>query len=390
MGFYDSDTGSPKKQRSTIAVAVPSAIIGGIVAVLLTPFVMNNGWFNSNQPATLDLSGPKKTTTVQVNSQITEAVKKVKPAVVGVINLKNIQDPFAPQQDVPKGTGSGVIFDKGNGKARIVTNYHVIEGNSEVKVVIPDGAQSKEVPAKVLGSDQLTDLAVLEISDQYVKAVAEFGNSDALQAGEPAIAIGNPLGLEESVTVGVISSANRTIEVAEGLSTTVIQTDAAINPGNSGGALINAAGQIIGINRLKISEAGVEGLGFAIPSNDARPVIDSLIQHGNVPRAYMGVSFRDLKGLPQYVWENLRIPTDTKGGAVIINVSPDTPAASAGLKVKDVIVALDGNTVTTVGELRRYLYSKKKIGESLKVTYYRDGKKQDVELKLGKAPTDKQ
>lgn len=385
MGFYDSD-GSPKKRRSTIFVAVSSAIIGGLVAVMLTPF-MQNGMFN--QP-TLDLSGPSKTTSVKVNSQITEAVTKVKPAVVGVINLKNIEDPFAPQQDVPKGTGSGVIFDRGNGKARIVTNYHVIEGNTEIKVVIPDGGKSREVTAKVLGSDQLTDLAVLEISDQYVKAVAEFGNSDVLQAGEPAIAIGNPLGLEETVTVGVISSANRTIEVAEGLSTSVIQTDAAINPGNSGGALINAAGQLIGINRLKISEAGVEGLGFAIPVNDARPVLNSLIQYGNVPRAYMGVSFRELNGLPQYVWENLKIPTDIKGGAVIINVSPNTPAASAGLKVKDVIVGLDGNTIASVGELRRYLYTKKKIGEDLKVTYYRNGNKQELTLKLGKAPTDKQ
>ncbi|MBA4494082.1 S1C family serine protease [Paenactinomyces guangxiensis] len=389
MGFYDQpDLQQQPKRQSPVLIAIISAVIGGLIVLLLTPLLFRSGVISlPPQPAApTNITGPTKTTSVNVTSDITKAVDRVRPAVVGILNYAKSEDPFNPEE-VQKGTGSGIIFEKANGKARVVTNYHVIEGASQVRVVIPSGDnKNKTVNAKVLGSDPTTDLAVLEISDQYVTAVAEFGNSDTLKAGEPAIAIGNPLGLGQSITVGVISSPKRSIDVTEYMATDVIQTDAAINPGNSGGALINAAGQVIGINSLKIAESGVEGLGFAIPSNDAQPIMKNIIHYGYVPRPFLGVELIDLMQLPQSVWENLRIPANLEGGTVIRGVGMGSPADLAGLKAKDVIVALDNQPIATASELRKYLYKNKQIGQEVTVTFYRDGKKETTRLKLAEAP----
>jgi serine protease Do len=392
MGFYDQPDGfEPKKKSSSpVFLSIVSAVVGGLIVLFLTPMLIRSGVIQlppAAQPETR-ITGPTATTRVKVNSDIIEAVRKTQPAVVGVINLKRSDDPFNPDQ-IQQGAGSGIIFEKANGKARIVTNYHVIEGGTQFKVIIPsEKGKNKEVNAKVLGSDPITDLAVLEISDQYVTRVAEFGDSDALRAGEPAIAIGNPLGLGQSVSVGVISSPRRTIDVNETMATDVIQTDAAINPGNSGGALVNIAGQVVGINSLKIAESGVEGLGFAIPVNDARPIIASLIKYGEVPRPYLGVSLVDLERLPQYMWSELGLPESVTGGTVIRSVDAGYPADMAGLRPRDVIVALDGQPIQNSSELRRYLYKNKRIGDQVKVTFFRGGQKQSVTLKLGRAPKD--
>jgi serine protease Do len=389
MGFYDQpDYGQAKRRPSPFFVAIISAIIGGLIVLLLTPLLFQSGVI-SLPPQTMgptNITGPVKTTSVKVTSDIIDAVDRVRPAVVGIINLKSSDDPFDPEE-IQQGTGSGIIFEKANGKARVVTNYHVIEGATQVRVVIPTGDnKNKTVNAKVLGSDETTDLAVLEISDQFVTSVAEFGNSDTLKAGEPAIAIGNPLGLGQSVTVGVISSPKRSIDVNQYMATDVIQTDAAINPGNSGGALINVSGQVIGINSLKIAESGVEGLGFAIPVNDARPVINSLIRYGEVPRPFLGVELIDLAQLPQSVWEDLGVPSNLEGGTVIRDVQLGSPADLAGLKPKDVIVALDNQSIASASDLRKYLYKNKQIGQQVTVTYYRNGQKQTATVKLGRAP----
>jgi serine protease Do len=255
-------------------------------------------------------------------------------------------------------------------------------------VVIPTGDSAKREKAQVLGSDEITDLAVLEIDDKYVTAVAQFGNSDAIKAGEPAIAIGNPLGLNfsQSVTVGVISSPKRTIDVNEYMATDVIQTDAAINPGNSGGALVNAAGQVIGINTLKIADKGVEGLGFAIPANNARPIIENLIKHGRVPRPYIGIQMINLYDLPQANLDLLNIPPNIESGMVIQSVEANSPAAKAGLKAKDIIVAINGKNVKTDMDLRSYLYTKTQIGSTITLTFYRDGKKRTAKIRLSEAP----
>jgi serine protease Do len=391
MGFYDEpdvQNPPPKKKFSPLTIWVPlvSAIIGGLVVLFLTPFLMEKGIIPEPSKQQEPLFGDSKTASYRVNSEVTEAVNKVGPAVVSVINLKTSGDFFSTEQ-VQQGTGSGIIFKKANGKALIVTNNHVIEGGSSFKVNISsEDGEHHEVDAKLLGSDQYTDLAVLEIDDKYVTKVAEFGNSDSLKAGEPAIAIGNPLGLGRSITVGVISSPKRTIEVSSNMATDVIQTDAAINPGNSGGALVNVAGQVIGINTLKISDQGVEGLGFAIPVNEARPVIESLVKDGKVQRPYLGLSLIDLSNLPVYVLEELRLPGSVREGVAVAEVVSGSPADQAGLQPRDVIIALDGQEISSSSELRKYLYTKKEIHQKVDVTYYRNGEKQTTSIVLGEAP----
>ena len=214
------------------------------------------------------------------------------------------------------GTGSGVIYKKQGDKAYIVTNHHVVEGAQELEITFDDGSKTD---GKVVGSDMWTDLAVIEIDAKLVKTVIDFGDSDALKRGETVIAIGNPLGLgfSGSVTVGVVSGKDRSIPIDFDEDGTVdwyadvLQTDAAINPGNSGGALINLAGQFIGINSMKISEATVEGIGLAIPINLAIPIIDHLEKHGEVNRPTMGVTLLDLRSIPaQQQREMLKLPAE--------------------------------------------------------------------------------
>ncbi|MBQ7760123.1 MAG: trypsin-like peptidase domain-containing protein, partial [Acidaminococcaceae bacterium] len=209
------------------------------------------------------------------NTPIVSAAKKVGPAVVGITNKAYVRDFFNRVKFIERGTGSGVIYDAQNGL--IATNHHVVEGASEIIVSLTDG---RTVKGKVLGEDAATDLAVVKVEEKDLP-VAAFGDSDTLQVGEPAIAIGNPLGLEfrGSVTAGVISALNRSIELGE-RKFNLIQTDAAINPGNSGGALVNADGEVIGINSAKIAVSGVEGIGFAIPVNTAKPILDQLADKG--------------------------------------------------------------------------------------------------------------
>jgi serine protease Do len=392
MGYYDYNNNNyyqtRPRRRSKIFLSIISAVIGGLIALLFVPILNRAGYFDIN-----NVSSPKttitdsKVTSVKVNSQITEAVNKVRSAVVGVENIGSSNE-FFDSETVKQGTGSGIIFQKNRDKALVVTNYHVIQGNKRVQVVLPlSNDKSKSVAAKVLGYDQITDLAVLEIPSTDVTKVAEFGDSDALQAGEPAIAIGNPLGpqFSQSVTVGVISSPKRTIDVTETTSTDVIQTDAAINPGNSGGALVNAAGQVIGINSLKIAESGVEGLGFAIPSNDAQPIIQQLIKLGHVPRPYLGVQLYDLQEMLPSVWEELQLPTSVQSGVIVRTVDANTPAARAGIKSRDVIVAIEGKPISNSSELRKYLYQKN-IGDTVELTIYRNGTKTTVSITLAAMP----
>lgn len=310
---------------------------------------------------------------------IVRAAAKVRPTVVSVVSTYK-----DGEKSTGMGMGSGIIFEKTGGKARIVTNNHVVEGASSYEVVLTGGDRKK---ANVLGMDQRTDLAVLEVDDSGIGEPAAFGDSDLLQAGETAISIGNPLGINyaQTVTVGVISSPKVTIPVSLGKEgeldweMNVIQTDAAINQGNSGGALISLDGKVVGINSMKVSDMGVEGLGFAIPINEAKPIIEMLIKDKKVSRPYIGVVTEDLENYSGLA-ESLKLPSDVKQGAVVIDTVG--PARNAGLKTNDVIVELDSKPIDGTLALRRYLYNEKKIGEKLKITYYRGGKKASVTLLL--------
>ncbi len=316
---------------------------------------------------------------IEFGEKVVTAVEKVNPAVVSVLAGASDEDFEASMY----GIGSGVIFERNGDSAKIVTNNHVIESGSLYRVVLSNGEQKK---AKLLGQDVLSDLAVLEVDAVGIEQVAAFGNSDGLKVGQTAIAIGNPLGLgfTHTITVGVISSTHRTVPVSLmggqflDWEMEVIQTDAAINEGNSGGALVNISGEVIGINSMKIADFGVEGLGFALPINDVKPIIESLIEHGKVKRPYIGVYSNDLIDVKE---QDLDLPEDVREGIVVVNTTG--PAQEAGLKVSDVIVALDDLPVGSTLELRKYLYGMKEIGEELKVTFYRDGKLKDTVLVLG-------
>jgi len=304
------------------------------------------------------------------NTPIVRAAQTVSPAVVGITNKAYARDYFNRKVLVEQGEGSGVIIDS-NGY--IATNNHVVEGAQEVVVSLPDG---RTFPGKVLGADSATDLAVVKIEATDLP-VATLGDSDNILVGEPAIAIGNPLGLEfqGSVTVGVISALNRSIDIGE-RKFKLIQTDAAINPGNSGGALVNADGQVIGINSAKIAVSGVEGIGFSIPINTARPILQSLIDKGHVVRAYLGVGVLDKNTAPKYGYS-----LEIDAGIYVVNVSPNGPAAKAGIQPGDIITKVAGLAINTVSELRSTLDGQQ-VGSTVDVETIRNDQPRTVSVLL--------
>ncbi|MED1799945.1 S1C family serine protease [Brevibacillus porteri] len=408
MGFYDDLTHvERKKQRGSsigrmVVTSVTSAVIGGMVVLLTLPTLSNAGYINMVKPGTENAlssnassSNPfAKPVSVSVGSGTVDAVKKVENAIVGVINIGQRRNSWMQNSmDVEQGQGSGVIFEKKGGKAYIVTNYHVIDKAQKLEVALPTG---EKVAAKVVGADGYTDLAVLEIDGSKVTDVAEFGDSSTLQVGEPAIAIGNPLGMQFSrtVTQGIISSKERSMPMdfnedgQDDWELDVIQTDAAINPGNSGGALVNIEGQVIGINTLKISKAGVEGLGFALPINDVKVIVDQLMEKGTLARSYLGVQPLDLANVPRYEWkETLNLPDNVNAGVVVqTEVGKFSPAGEAGLRQFDVIVKLDDKNIFNSAQLRKYLTMSKKPGDTMEVTYYRDGIQKTAKVKLTAPP----
>ncbi|MGG1217152.1 trypsin-like peptidase domain-containing protein [Priestia endophytica] len=385
MGYYDDSESKeqylPQKKRNPF-FTVLIMIIVAVVSSATTVFFMTSDEFGlledrastaSSQTTTSSL--PVKNA-VAVKSDTTKAVDKALESVVGIYTYQGNQ---LFEGTTETGAGSGVIYKKSGNYAYIVTNHHVVEGASQVEVQVSEGTR---LQAKVIGSDELTDLAVLRIDGSKVNSVAEFGDSSKLTLGEPAIAIGNPLGfLEGSVTEGIISSTNRTIPVdtngdgQEDWQSEVIQTDASINPGNSGGALINIDGQVIGINSSKIAQDEVEGIGFAIPMNVAKPIIEDLEQDGKVDRPTLGVRIADLSQVnPVGRTETLKLPDSVQEGVVIIEVEGSSLAEKAGLKQYDVITKVNGDKISSDAELRRSIYESN--GKKMSITYYRNGKEQ--------------
>ena len=405
MGYYDDHSQERYQKQSGnrggyFFASIVGAILGAMLVVLSIPALSNQGFLpyhvqpNQNQPA--DGNNDNQDNFIQqqvsydVNSDTTKAIDKAADAVVGINNIQNSNfwsDESGDDQG-PAGTGSGVIYKKAGDKAYVVTNQHVVEGATQLEVTLNDGTK---IPAKLLGGDVWTDLAVLEIDASKIKKVAEFGNSDALKMGEPVMAIGNPLGatFSGSVTQGIISGINRTIPVdinQDGImdwNAEVLQTDAAINPGNSGGALINIGGQLVGINSMKIAQNAVEGIGLSIPINYARPIINDLEQFGVVKRPYMGVDLKSVAEIPGYYQEEaLKLPRDINYGVALRQVVPNSPASQAGLQELDVIVEMDGDTIHDVIDLRKHLYQETKVGDKMEVKYYREGKLKTTTITL--------
>ena len=395
---YDNDKKQKKEKKpKTWLVALTSALAASVFTVAITSGVdffkkdvplldtttsqsVESGEGNTNPNATTALfekTGKELT--------IPEIASKVGPAVVGVINKTTVQpyqywDPFNgryfydtdPTQEgelIEQGSGSGIIFDK---EGYIVTNQHVISGASEIEVVLNTGTAYS---AKLIGQDAKTDLAVLKIEPKAEEPLtaATLGDSTTLQVGELAVAIGNPMGMEfsGSVTSGIISAVNRTMTI-EQRTYNLIQTDAAINSGNSGGALINKYGEVIGINSVKLSTSGVEGMGFAIAISEAKPIINDLMQSGYVTgRPLVGIGI-----------------AETRYGLFISSIQEGSGAEAAGLQVGDMVLAVEGKKVTSTSEVNE-IRDEKKPGEMLKFKILREGDTMEISVKLTEDSTNK-
>ena len=387
-----------KKSSKAFKNGFIGGILGGAVAVAGGVGIMavtnpaNQATTPATQASQTQVEPTKTSTAAQGSTDITKVVAEVKNAVVSVINKQSTSRNSLSGTQQSSGElataseGSGVIYKNADGYAYIVTNYHVIANSQELEVLLADGTRSK---AEIVGSDQWTDLAVIRIANTNVSTVAEFANSDEVEVGQTAIAIGSPLGSEfaTSVTQGIVSATNRAVATdvdgdgQEDWVVTAIQTDAAINPGNSGGALINSAGQVIGINSMKISKSSVEGMGFAIPSNEVVSIIKQLEENGKITRPALGISMVNLTSVNTRVIQQMNLPADVKSGVVIAEVDSKGSAKAAGLQAYDVIVEMDGQKIEGIQNLRKVLYSHK-VGDKMEVTYYRNGQKQTTTISL--------
>lgn len=379
----------PPKKSSPFLYGLLGVIVGALL--VFGGMLLTNG-NKSDQASDKQVSNSSPIETerrsIDIDTDITDIVGEVAGTVVGITNLQTVRDFWSSSEMTREtGTGSGVIYKKQDGKAYVVTNHHVVENATELDITFDDGTKAE---GHLIGSDVWTDLAVIEIDDANVEAIAEFGDSDVLKRGETVIAIGNPLGLgfSGSVTVGVLSGKDRSIPIDLNKDgkvdwyADVLQTDAAINPGNSGGALMNLAGQLIGINSMKISQETVEGIGLAIPINLAIPIIEKLEKHGEVIRPTMGVTLIDLAMIPAQQQLVLKLPSDVKEGVVVNEVISGSPAEKAGVQRYDVIVEMDGEKIEDMVGLRKHLYNVKEVGDALTMKVYREGQLLEIEMTL--------
>lgn len=382
------------KKLGNIALIFVVGFLGGILGTFLTLQTSHSSTSNteSKQVHSTTVKTAYKNTT-----STSEAVDKVKNAVVSVITYSDSsnQGLFEKEENSDSqisSEGSGVIYKKEGKYAYLVTNTHVINGAKKVDILLADG---NKVPGEVVGSDVYSDIAVVRISADKAKAVAEFGDSNQLTVGETAIAIGSPLGTDyaNSVTQGIISSQGRNVNLkadnGQNISTRALQTDAAINPGNSGGPLINIQGQVIGITSSKISNNGqtsVEGMGFAIPANDVVNIIKQLEEKGKVVRPALGIQMMDLSNLSTSDLSQLKLPEKISGGVLVRSTLENMPASDK-LQRYDVITKIDDTDIESTADLQSALYSHQ-INDTIKVTFYRDGKQQTNSIKLTKSTED--
>jgi len=323
----------------------------------------------------------------QFENELTQIVDRVSPSVVTIFATQEVQmqNPFGEEFPFPfplpvppqerRSLGSGVIIDYKNGKFYILTNNHVVQNAKAIKVRFDEHTEKK---ARIVGTDPKTDIAVVEVDAKDIKdpeqRVARLGDSDKLKVGQLVIAIGNPYGLERTVTMGVISALKRSIGVTQYES--FIQTDAPINPGNSGGPLVNIRGEVIGINTAIVAEG--QGLGFAIPINLAKWVADQLIAKGKVVRGWLGVVIQE-------VTPDMAEAVGVKEGVIIAQVMPSSPAEKAGLKVGDVVIAIDGEKVSSVRDLQLRVM-KTPPGKELTLTVIRNGKEENIKVRVEAMP----
>lgn len=364
--------------KKTFISVLSGALAGGIVASMLTL-----GITGQTGRITLPQSGSgyvqyEKNEFLPISTDargkealpVEEIAKKVGPSIVG-ISCQSVINTYFGKQTSESG-GSGIII---SAEGHIVTNYHVIEGSTSIKVKLTSG---NEYDASVVGGDEKTDIAVIKITAAETLHVATIGDSDDVEVGELAVAIGNPLASElfGTVTAGVISGVNRTMTVGQ-REMNLIQTDAAISPGNSGGALINKYGEVIGINSVKLVDDAAEGLGFAIPMNEAVPIVSDLTKYGYVKgRPMIGVSVREITAELAY-YNNLPV----QSGLYIMSVTEGSGAYKAGLTRGDIIIKFDSSPVTTATQMNK-IRDKHKAGDKVSVMIIRNGVQKNVNVTL--------
>ena len=372
----------------TVAVPFFSGVLGASLVLgtcLGVPSIRNNLFNTETNKTAVSTSAPgNQLNTKQISLEDYSGTgiavaQKVQPSIVGIKVEYTVNSIFMMQQGTASAEGSGIIISE---DGYILTNNHVINSTSSSsyyeigeasKVTVFLYNDTTEYPATVVGTDAQTDLAVIKI-DKTGSTAAELGDSDSVQVGEFSMAIGNPLGMQSSVTSGVISALNREVTDSDGKTYKLIQTDAAINSGNSGGALVNSQGQVIGINTLKVAATGVEGMGFAIPINSAKPIFEQLIQYNKVKRPYIGIAGRDLD-------EATAKRNNLVVGIYVASVEEYSAAEKAGIKAGDVIIKADGKEIKTMDELNE-IKNTHNIGDTMTVTINRNGKEKDITLTL--------
>jgi serine protease Do len=347
--------------KKLLLVAVICSLIGALAATIITSSLMYG-----RQQSKVDPKPQKIPEPIQSSEPAIPAIaRKVTPAVVGIATISVDYD-FFYRPIKSEVVGSGVIVDP---LGYIVTNDHVVGGADTITVFLSDG---KKYKAKCLYTDSALDIAVIKIDAPNLTA-AKLGDSDRVVVGDLAVAIGNPLGLslQRSVTAGIISALNRMVAVKDGrgaiLMLDLIQTDASINPGNSGGPLLSGAGEVIGINTVKASQA--EAIGFAIPVNTAKPIVNSILKKGRFERPFLGID-----GIDRDMARLLEIRVDVDSGIYVTRVEDESPADKVGIRKGDIIVRLAGSRVESMSKLRQLLYNLE-VGKSIKVEILRDGKR---------------
>ena len=395
--FYKKfNTDVPKTGSFKFNIFLPfiSGILGAGLVVGLTfgspdikNSLVNNSANESTNSADFQATNSGVVDYVSLNNYSDTAVfaaSKVLPSIVGIKVEYTVTSNFIPgMSQLAQAEGSGIIISD---DGYILTNNHIINStDSSIYYEVSNAAKvfvylfNDETPyeAKIIGTDEETDLAVIKIEKNDLTA-AELGDSSSIKIGEFAMAIGNPLGMGSSVTSGIISAVDRTVDADNGNTFTLIQTDAAINSGNSGGALVNAEGKVIGINTLKLSGTGIEGMGFAIPINDTIQIYKDLIDHGKVLRPYIGIGGIDLDEASANYY---KLPT----GIYIKQIFSNSPASLSDLKTGDIITAINGTTVKTMKELND-IKDSKKIGDEITLDVYRNGETKQIKLTLLEKP----
>ena len=377
----ESRMGKHNKRKVTVNTNGLFKIV--ITLLVVASLGMNVFLFTKVNKSSSSGSSSNKNATVEnvnydVKSSTTDVIEKVNSSVVGVLVYAN---------GTASGSGSGVVYRVDGKTAYIITNAHVVSGATDVQVVF---SNKESVNATIVGSDTYSDIAVLKLTADFDMTAIKCGDSSLLDQGETVLAIGSPLGIEYAgtVTQGIVSGIDRTVSVdlnddgQEDWDMNVIQTDAAINPGNSGGALVNMAGELVGITSMKLSNTSVEGMGFALPINDVITSVEQIIENGKVTRPQIGISGVSLSGYSSYQLRYYRINTNLTDGIYVSRVTSGGEASKAGIQEGDIIVKFDGKEVTTYKSFLTELYSKEP-GDKVSVVVNRNGTEKTIEVTLG-------